>query len=307
MSVLTIKCNNQAEWLENRKNGIGSSEIATIIGLNRWETPYQLWRRKVGLDPEKVETMPMRLGHLLEGAVAQLYSEETGREIEEGSDADFICISKEKPFLRVSPDRFVNMDGERAILECKTTQMPVDEDEVPEYWFAQLQYQMGVAEIEQGSIAWLQQGRDFGFVDYKLVPEFYAYLAEQAERFWVDNIKGGKEPEAYDASDVLAKYGIHTAGKAIEVGDDVYEYYNSLKGVRDEIAELEARKATLEDEIKKVFKDAEAISYNGFTLATWKAPKPSKKFDQKRFSDEHPELVNQYMIESQGSRRFLLK
>ena len=45
MSYTIIRPKDRNEWLEHRKSGIGSSEVATILGLNPWETPYQLWRR----------------------------------------------------------------------------------------------------------------------------------------------------------------------------------------------------------------------------------------------------------------------
>ena len=43
MSYTIIRPKDRNEWLEHRKSGIGSSEVATILGLNPWETPYQLW------------------------------------------------------------------------------------------------------------------------------------------------------------------------------------------------------------------------------------------------------------------------
>lgn len=61
------------QWLENRKSGIGSSEIATIVGLNPYETPYQLWLRKTGQVPPKEENFFMKAGHYLEDAVARFY------------------------------------------------------------------------------------------------------------------------------------------------------------------------------------------------------------------------------------------
>ena len=76
---LTFK--SREEWLEARKEGIGASEVATIVGLNPWETPYQLWRRKTGLDPSKAMTTAMQTGHILEDGVAQYWAQATGREI----------------------------------------------------------------------------------------------------------------------------------------------------------------------------------------------------------------------------------
>ena len=34
MNNVIIRPKNREEWLEHRKNGIGSSEVATIVGLN---------------------------------------------------------------------------------------------------------------------------------------------------------------------------------------------------------------------------------------------------------------------------------
>lgn len=81
MSTTVIRPKNRAEWLEYRKSGIGSSEVATIVGLNPWETPYQLWRRKMGLDAPKEETFAMKAGHYLEDAVSQFWQDATGREV----------------------------------------------------------------------------------------------------------------------------------------------------------------------------------------------------------------------------------
>ena len=74
MSNTVIRPKDRAEWLEYRKDGIGSSEVATILGLNPWETPYQLWRRKKGLDAPKDETFAMKAGHYLEDAVSQFWA-----------------------------------------------------------------------------------------------------------------------------------------------------------------------------------------------------------------------------------------
>ena len=35
--------NSREEWLAARNEGIGASEVASVLGLNPWETPYQLW------------------------------------------------------------------------------------------------------------------------------------------------------------------------------------------------------------------------------------------------------------------------
>lgn len=312
MSTTIIRPKDRNEWLDYRRAGIGSSEIATIVGLNPYETPYQLWRRKIGLDEPKSETFFMKAGHYLEDAVSQFWSDATGRQIIKASAGDWIVRNDDKPFVQVSPDRTYWLDDNRSndnkgILECKTTQRAIDADDLPKTWFCQVQYQLGGAEIQQGSIAWLTAGREFGYQDLTLVPDFYAWLVEEAERFWVDNVMGGKEPDCTNVQDVLIKFSRHTDSKVIEVGDEIMQAYNQLKDVRAEISKLEEQKEALEAKLKMGFGDAEAISYGGNTLATWKAGKDSEKFDAKAFQADHPELAKQYTKSVKSSRRFLLK
>lgn len=312
-NVTIIKPKDRAEWLEHRNLGIGSSEVASILGLNPYETPYQLWRRKKGLDPKKEETFAMKAGHYLEDAVTMFWADETGREVIKSSAGDWLYVNKEKEFLRVSPDRTFWIPGmpknnqNKGILECKTTQMTVDPDDLPKHWFCQVQYQLGVSEFEQGSLAWLSAGREFDYKDIVLVPDFYGWMIDEVERFWVDNIKGNQEPESISVADVITKYSRHTDGKVTEVTEDILQAYTELKEVRAKISLLDAQKEELEAKLKIGFGDAEAISYGGQTLATWKAAKDSEKFDSKKFCKENPDLVQPYMFTQPGSRRFLLK
>lgn len=313
MSTTVIRPKDRNEWLEYRKSGIGSSEVATIVGLNPFETPYQLWRRKVGLDTPKVETFAMKAGHYLEDAVSQFWQDETGCEVIKRSAGDWLVRSNEKPFMQVSPDRTYWLAGEtrnnsnKGILECKTTQRQVDPDDLPKHWFCQVQYLLGVSELTHGSLAWLTMGREFGYKDIALVPDFFQWLSEETERFYIDNIKGMQEPSAVNVADILLKYNRHQTGKIIEVGDEIFKAYEDLKEVKKEIDALTERKEAYEEKIKMAFTDAEAISYGGETIATWKAPKPSMKFDAKEFQAANPDLAKEYTHETQGARRFLLK
>ena len=313
MNNVIIRPKSREEWLRHRQGGIGSSEVATIVGLNPWETPYQLWRRKLGLDPAKDETFAMKAGHYLEDAVAQFWHDETGREIIKRSAGDWLIANKERPYLQVSPDRTYWLAGmtknnaNKGILECKTTQMQIDAEDLPKHWFCQVQYQLGVAELEHGSLAWLCSGREFGYKDLDFVPDFFAWLVEEVDRFWTDNILGKQEPSAQSVQDILLKYSRHTDGKVAEVDEDVFNAYSELKEVKEQAAALKEKQTALEERLKFAFGDAEAISYGGQTLATWKAPKPGTKFDEKGFVAANPELAKQYMIPTQGARRLLLK
>ncbi len=313
MTRTRLRFNNRAEWLEARKDGIGASEVATIVGLNPYDTPYQLWRRKIGLDAPKEENFAMKAGHYLEDAVARFYADESGREIIKSSDGDFMFVDANKPFLRVSPDRtfwlsdMTRNDNNKGVLECKTTQKTIDPDDLPKTWFCQVQMNLGVAGYEQGSIAWLTAGREFGWRDITFSPDFYGWLVEEVERFWIDNILGKKEPIATNVRDVLLKFNRHVDGKQIEVGDDLFNVYSELKEIKEELAKLDTRKEELEGQLKMAFKDAEKMTYAGETIATWKASKPSMKLDTKLLLERYPNIAEEVTHPAQGVRRLLLK
>lgn len=313
MATTIIRPATREEWLSLRRQGIGSSEIATIAGLNPYDTPYQLWLRRTGRAPEIQENAAMRAGHFLEDAVARLFADATGREIEEDSAADFIVRRDDTPFLQVSPDRFYRLpesEGgarERGILECKTTRLPVDPDSLPPHWFCQIQYQLGVAGLTRGSLAWLIAGRDFGYADITLAPDFFEWLVGLAARFMRDNIEGNTPPDPISGEDTLLRFPSHAPGVTREAAPETFAAYEELKGLRERMRADEERKKTLEDSLKIAFADAEALTYAGRTIATWKAPKPSRRVDTKALIEAHPDIAREYEREVENPRRLLLK
>ena len=36
------------DWLLDRRKGIGGSDVAAIMGLNKWKSAYQIWLEKTG-------------------------------------------------------------------------------------------------------------------------------------------------------------------------------------------------------------------------------------------------------------------
>lgn len=316
-----LNFNSRAEWLEARKEGIGASEVGTILGLNPYETPYQLWRRKIGLDDPKPMSDAMATGHILEDGVATWWATQTEREVIGASKGDFMFVDTDKPYMRVSPDRtfwipgMAHNDDNKGILECKTTRMDVDPDDVPMTWFAQLQMNLLVSGYEHGSLAWLQAGMGFkfGYRDFTRDDEFCRYMEEEVTRFWIDNIVGKQEPLLQNVDDVLLRNPRHTVGKSVVADLQLAEECRELKEVKENLAALDTRKKELEANIKMAMGDAEALvaPAEGFAkpqiLATWKSAKPSRRFDEKRFAQDMPDTYAEYQYEQPGSRRFLLK
>src|SRR5258708_12583584 len=56
----------EADWHEARRKGITASEIAVLMGLSPWSSPYALYHRKTGDLPEQEDTTALSLGRYLE-------------------------------------------------------------------------------------------------------------------------------------------------------------------------------------------------------------------------------------------------
>lgn len=311
---------NHEDWLKNRAEGIGSSEVATLLGVNQYETPYQLWLKKTGrVRTEEKETFLMKAGHYLEDAISRFCADEVGLDIVKSSASEFIVVNSDKPFLRVSPDRYAYPNGEKhtrenkCIIECKSTQHTIDPDDIPDYWFVQVMYQLGVSEVNRAYISWLTQGREFGQKLISFDKDFYRYIAEIVERFWVDNILGGAEPELSNLTDVLIKYPKHTPDKEVIASDDLIQLCAELKDKNTSIKRLEAERDMMIEKIKFSMKDAESLvvpfsnDNPKRVLATFKASKDSTAFDEDAFKKANPDLYSQYLRKKSGNRRFSIK
>ena len=44
---------NRKQWLEERKKGIGGSDVACIFGMSPYKTNVELWEEKVGIKEPK--------------------------------------------------------------------------------------------------------------------------------------------------------------------------------------------------------------------------------------------------------------
>ena len=69
---------NRAEWLEERRAGIGGSDVPGILWISPYASPYTVWADKLGLLPAQEYTEAMRQGTDLESYVAARFCEETG-------------------------------------------------------------------------------------------------------------------------------------------------------------------------------------------------------------------------------------
>lgn len=108
------------EWLEQRKSGIGGSEIAPILNLSPFTSAVTLFYEKLGLLPPKPATMAMRLGNLLEPGIVQAFREEYPTIKVHHENLTFASLENQR--FRANPDAIIeDTNGNLSILEIKHT------------------------------------------------------------------------------------------------------------------------------------------------------------------------------------------
>lgn len=308
MSYTRIYPTDHEAWLSLRGTGIGSSDVGTILGVNPYCTPYQLWLRKLGKMPPVKENNDMMLGHALEPVVADLYAKATGNAIQKDTEGDWCAKSDKADFLIASPDRICTsaVDGSDILLECKTTRNTISQ--IPDYWMCQVQYLLYITELEKGALAWLTNGHDFGYIDIVRNDKFCEKVVEKVERFWRDNIIGGKEPKAINADDIMLMFPKSEKGKIAQASDDMRDDYDRLNELHRQIDALTKEQTAIIDKMKMQTADAEKLAYGDKILGAFRGgiAKTTTEFDLQRFEAENPDLYAKYcsQVESVSKRSF---
>lgn len=184
------------DWHEARSEGIGGSEIGTLLGLNPWESAYSLWAKKSGLIPTtQTSNFAMRLGQVLEGPILDLWQEQNPewKVFSTGTYED-----AELPFLHANPDALAQNreTGEWIIIEVKTARNYWDE--LPPQYEAQVQHYLSVMGLQRGKLIGLV-GMDW-FEEEILRDEFQINQQRKAATDFWNCIKTGVRPN-WDGSD----------------------------------------------------------------------------------------------------------
>src|SRR6185312_7373300 len=132
------------DWHEWRSRGIGASDIAGVLGISPWQSPYSVWTSKaLGVSSESSNAEAMRWGTLLEGAILAEASRRLSITIH-GEQTR--CEHKRYPWARATVDGFfADEDGDNGVIEIKTTSEP-RWHEVPQHYQAQVQWQLEVTD-----------------------------------------------------------------------------------------------------------------------------------------------------------------
>lgn len=307
-----------------RATGIGATDIPAIMGLSPWADRWTVYARKLGLIGPQEQTEEMYWGKKLEPVIAQVFAEKMDLPI---LWYDQRIVNKERPWQYCTPDAFVNTAPRRRVLECKTTGLARagdwdremrNEDGVPDYYLAQVQWQLSTLELDVAYIAVLVAGNDFRIYTIERDPVLQDILLEEGEEFWQRHILGKVEP-AISGSDRARQYlrrryprEREKLRRATPMEAELLVAYANLRVLLDAGDE---RKRELENQITESIGDAEGLEWERGKF-TWKRTRDKTviSWDELAKSqligfdaEQQRELIDQYTHTEPGVRRIYFK
>lgn len=261
---------SREEFLARRKQGIGGSDVAAVLGVSPYRTPYQVWMDKTGKAPECEETEILHFGQVLEQVIADEFVRRNGVKVQK---RNAMYRHKDHPELVANIDRYV-VGGK--ILECKTCnafaadKFGKDGDSVPDEYLLQVQHYMHITGIHDAVLAVLiggNQYRQFELVYDSALAEF---AAAKCVEFWQKYVLTNTPPPATEKDDLNAYYNArHEA--TINATPEIVDLIAEAKAKKAEVKALEKEIDTICFEIKNFAGNNEIITMpGGKPLATWK-------------------------------------
>ena len=210
MSIDMSILNSREEWLKNRMNGIGGSEISAVVGLNPYLDNVTLWEYKTGRkQPEDISDKPfVKYGTNAEHHLRELFKLDFPEYSVEYIENNSFKNSK-YPWALASLDGWLtDQNGRKGILEIKTTEILQSmqkekwRERIPNNYFCQCLFYMAVLEADF-CILKAQLKTVFDGVPYLQTKHYKIerseveadidYLMQKGSEFW-NYVKTGKKP-----------------------------------------------------------------------------------------------------------------
>lgn len=284
-------------WLEVRRHGIGGSDVAAMMGLSPYRTPYETWAEKSGLieSPDISDKPSVMWGNILEPVIGDHYkSLHPDRTVKR---LNAVCRSKERPWAQASLDYEVkDPDLGWGILEIKTAgARSADQwDEgVPLYYLTQVTHYMSVTGRPFADVAVLIGGNDYR--EYRVMRDEDDIRAvdEAVDAFW-KRVENGDAPDVggsvTESQALFRQFGTGT-DHIEDYGADPDELtlYLIAKQQRDAAEELLKLRS---NKLKQLIGEEKGFECDSGRVTWSRGVRTS--FDSKRLKEELPDIYERY-------------
>ncbi len=279
MSELTIlppEPMSREQWLEERRKGIGSSDIGCLVGADPYRGPLDVFLDKTGRNRDGIETRPMRLGRALEPIILAEFVEETGRDARLDG---VLAVHPTVPIARATPDSRLVAEPSGVELKAPGFRQAGHwgrswSNEYPEQYLAQCAWQMAVLDLDEWYLAALLGGQDFRVYRIHRDRELEEGLLEAAQRFWKDHVLADVAPPL-DASDAARRFVESRFPVSVKptrgATPEEEAFIHELADARSRERAAEADFERIGNVLRESIGEAEAIELKGLAKLSWKS------------------------------------
>jgi putative phage-type endonuclease len=265
------------QQIEERRRGIGGSDVAAICGLSRYKTAADVWREKTSrdipiLNPEQADILER--GHELEPFVRTLFEQKTGKKVALHPES---LTHPTIPFLKAHIDGFIG--EEKAIVEFKTCHFVRSgefgddlSDTIPNDYLFQVHHYLSVTNMNKAYVAVLfgndksvfptlrAMVKDLGIEKTLALSkglEMRIFIVERNARlekilekklthFWGEHVEKNIVPPAQTRDDVLRAFPVIETGSRAPYDDEALDLALIIEKTRKEEKELEEQREKAE-------------------------------------------------------------
>lgn len=247
--------------IEERKNYIGGTDAAAILGFSRWRSPLDVWAEKTGqLNPEDIsQKLPVKLGVKLEDIVAELFSEQIGLKVRRVNET---LYHSKYYFLAANIDRRVV--GEDTILECKTTSAfnakEWEGEEFPPEYIVQCMHYLMVTGKSKCYLAVLIGNTDFKIKEIERDDKMIETMKKKLVEFWEEYVMKKQMPTIITANDseTLQKlFPKAIIGQEIQLTDEANRIIESITALTSDKNMLDKEIKKMQNQLKAMVKENE--------------------------------------------------
>lgn len=321
----------EAEWLDLRRQGIGGSDAAAILGISPYKIARDVYFEKMGRTPDYADMsnwVTLEVGKRLESLVAEIFSKKTGFRVWQEKK---ILQHPLYPFMIADIDyHFETPDGTTGILECKTGNIHTtdkwEDGAVPYHYEIQCRHYLAVKNCQTAYIACLFGNSENDFVYRRIDRDlhFEEAIIEQEQDFWENNIIKECEPDCLEKGDLVLESLKRYKASSISQNEVVFD--SSFGSTFEQIVKMRTEKSSadklsrdLESKIKTLYAQFALVLGNATSGRCVAADgseylisyKPSyrtaiKKEDLDRMKLNDAELYKKYATQTE-SRPFQVK
>lgn len=283
---IPIPIDDRDDWLAKRKSGIGASDVAGILGLSPWATPFTVWADKTQalVDEPTEETEEMDWGRTLEDLVIDRWEEKTGLHaharqwLVHHPDHPWVmatldALAFESPDVSDPNEEFDIFDP-LGVVEAKTDAgFGMWDEGPPDHVRIQCMWQMFTTGLPRTWVPVLFGGRRHEVYEIEYDEALAKTIFDRVDEWRQLHIVDGEPPEPDDSTITTRKikdlWPLATIA-AVELSDSIAADVEALRGWKEEAKRIDAEIRRLENKLRLELEDAEVGLYAGEPLVTYK-------------------------------------